>query len=153
LLLVDVGGAGVALESDAPADGDGSAIGLDGGGLELVEDDEVDFIDEDWSEGNLARASDDRRRVTTLDFGCFMLDFEVEVDAAAGDSVVMVRMCFVYGVEVVDEQPRIRGRSRQRAVREVALTVVAVVYLFSCGRRKGWVQCKRPWRAHGGRWR
>ena len=88
MLFVDVGGAGVALESDAPADGDGSAMGWDGGGLELVEDDEVDFIDEDWSEGNLARESGDRRRVTTLDFGCFMLDFEV--DAAAGDSVVMV---------------------------------------------------------------
>lgn len=92
LLFVDVGGAGVALESDAPADGDASATGLDGGGLEeLVDDDEVDFIDaEDGSEGNLARASGDRRRVTTRDFGCFMLDFEVDVDA---DSAVMLDVC------------------------------------------------------------
>ena len=135
MLLVDVGGAGVALESDAPADGDGSAIGLDGGGLELVEDDE--FIDEDWSEGNLARASGDRRRVTTLDFGCFMLDFEVEVDAAAGDSVVMI-----YGVEVV-------GGGERGGLDSCRSSCVFI----SCGRRKGWVQCKRPWRTHGGRWR
>jgi len=86
LLFVDVDGTGVALESDAPAEGDGSAIWLDGGGLEFVEDDDVDFI---ASEGNLARDSGDRRRVTILDFGCFMADFEVEADVA-GDSVVMV---------------------------------------------------------------
>lgn len=96
-LFVDVAGIGVALESDAPAEGDGSATWLDGGGLELVvEDDEVDFIDAGGSDGNLARDLGDRRRATTLDFGCFVLDLEVEADAA-GDSVVMVddiAMCY-----------------------------------------------------------
>lgn len=100
LLFVDVGCTVVALESDAPAEGDGSVTGLDGGGLELVEDDEVDFVDAGWSEGNLARESGDRWRVTTLDFGCFMVDFEVEADAVVVVVVMVddVAMCYCRGV-------------------------------------------------------
>ena len=93
LLFVDVGGIGVALESDALAEGDGSATGLDGGRLEPVEEDDVDFVDADRSERISARRSGGSRRVTTLDFGCFAVDFEVD----AGDSVVMVddiAMCY-----------------------------------------------------------
>jgi len=140
------------LESDAPAEGDGSAAGLDGGRLELVEDDEVDFVDAGWSEGNLARESGDRRRVTTLDFGCFMVDFEVEV----GGRVVMVddiAMCYCRGVEVAGEQPRLVGRG----VGGVALTgrddlcrggIIAPVVGV-----RGGCNSKGRWQAHGGRWR
>ena len=65
-------GAGVAFDSDGAADSEASLTGKAAGGCsELAGDGGVDddlVVDGDTSDGNLARAVDDRRSVSTRDF-------------------------------------------------------------------------------------
>jgi hypothetical protein len=89
-LAVAAEGVPTALASDASGAGDGAAVGSDGVGPETLDD--VDFAcvgdGLDGVEGNLARSSGLRRRLTIL----LLRDFEVAATAVAGVVAVELAM-------------------------------------------------------------
>lgn len=93
LLFVAADGAGVSLESDPLAEGDGSAAGLFVRGLEAV-DDEADLVCDEFvagrSVGNLARRSGARWSLTIKDLVLAAFEEPFEPVAEAADDMVVV---------------------------------------------------------------